>query len=96
MATSEALPERLDVVAVGPHPDDLELLCGGTLARLVRQGYRVRQFTAEAGGFWIDPQGEAGATAATELVIGLRMPGDATEHDADQADEKIFQRIGRQ
>lgn len=34
-------PERLDVVAVAPHPDDLEILCGGTLAKLVKQGYRV-------------------------------------------------------
>lgn len=33
--------DHLDVLAVGPHPDDLEILCGGTLARLVRQGYRV-------------------------------------------------------
>src|SRR5690242_20350530 len=33
--------DRLDVLAVGPHPDDLEITCGGTLARLVRQGYRV-------------------------------------------------------
>lgn len=33
--------DRLDVVAVAPHPDDLEILCGGTLAKLVRQGYRV-------------------------------------------------------
>jgi bacillithiol biosynthesis deacetylase BshB1 len=33
--------ERLDVLAVGPHPDDLEITCGGTLAQLVRQGYRV-------------------------------------------------------
>ncbi len=33
--------ERLDVVAVAPHPDDLEILCGGTLARLVQQGHRV-------------------------------------------------------
>ncbi len=33
--------ERLDVVAIGPHPDDLEITCGGTLARLVKQGYRV-------------------------------------------------------
>src|SRR4051794_25877643 len=34
-------PDRLDVVAVAPHPDDLEITCGATLAKLVRQGYRV-------------------------------------------------------
>ena len=35
------LPEPLDVIAVGAHPDDVEIGCGGTLARLVEQGYRV-------------------------------------------------------
>jgi bacillithiol biosynthesis deacetylase BshB1 len=34
-------PEALDVIAVGAHPDDVEIACGGTLAKLVRQGYRV-------------------------------------------------------
>lgn len=33
--------QRLDVVAVGAHPDDVEIVCGGTLARLAQQGYRV-------------------------------------------------------
>ncbi len=32
---------QLDVIAVGAHPDDGEIACGGTLARLARQGYRV-------------------------------------------------------
>ncbi len=32
---------QLDVIAVGAHPDDVEIACGGTLARLARQGYRV-------------------------------------------------------
>ena len=35
------LPDPFDVVAVGAHPDDVEIACGGTLARLVEQGYRV-------------------------------------------------------
>lgn len=32
---------QLDVIAVGAHPDDVEIGCGGTLARLARQGYKV-------------------------------------------------------
>jgi LmbE family N-acetylglucosaminyl deacetylase len=36
----DAFP-KLDVIAVGAHPDDVEIACGGTLARLVQQGYRV-------------------------------------------------------
>lgn len=40
-AQSHELPEPLDVIAVGAHPDDVEIACGGTLARLVQQGYRV-------------------------------------------------------
>lgn len=32
---------RLDVIAVGAHPDDAEIACGGTLAKLVKQGYKV-------------------------------------------------------
>lgn len=32
---------QTDVLAIGAHPDDIELSCGGTIAKLVRQGYKV-------------------------------------------------------
>ena len=32
---------QLDVLAVGAHTDDVEIACGGTIARLVEQGHRV-------------------------------------------------------
>lgn len=35
------MEETLDVIAVGAHPDDVEIAVGGTLASMVRQGYRV-------------------------------------------------------
>lgn len=35
------MDEQLDVIAVGAHPDDVEIGCGGTLASLVQKGYRV-------------------------------------------------------
>jgi N-acetylglucosamine malate deacetylase 1 len=47
--TEESAVERLDVVAVAPHPDDLEISCGGTLAKLVQQGYRVGIFDLTTG-----------------------------------------------
>src|SRR5436305_537042 len=40
-------PEKLDVLAVGAHPDDLEITCGGTPAKLVKQGHSVFPFDAE-------------------------------------------------
>jgi len=35
------LVDSLDVLAVGAHPDDVELACGGTLIKLVSLGYKV-------------------------------------------------------
>lgn len=46
---SEITNERLDVIAVGAHPDDLEIICGGTLAVLVKQGYRVGMLDLTSG-----------------------------------------------
>src|SRR5581483_5360208 len=49
MSADQPVPDRLDVVAVAPHPDDLEIVCGGTLAKLVKQGYKVGMFDLTTG-----------------------------------------------
>src|SRR3954449_9218551 len=41
MAMAEVSEVELDLIAVGAHPDDIEIACGGTLASLVHKGYKV-------------------------------------------------------
>lgn len=36
----------MNILAIGAHPDDVEVLCGGTLAKYAKQGHKV--FTATA------------------------------------------------
>jgi LmbE family N-acetylglucosaminyl deacetylase len=38
---AEPAETSLDIIAVGAHPDDVEIACGGTLARLASKGYKV-------------------------------------------------------
>jgi bacillithiol biosynthesis deacetylase BshB1 len=32
---------NVDVLVIGAHPDDIELACGGTVAKLVKEGYKI-------------------------------------------------------
>ena len=43
------MSRKLRVMAVGPHPDDLEVLCGGTLALYAKQGHEVFMYYATDG-----------------------------------------------
>ena len=49
----------VDLLAIAAHPDDVELTCGGTLAKAVRQGYKVGILDLAAG--------EAGTRGSAEL-----------------------------
>ena len=40
----------MDILAIGAHPDDVELGCGGLLIKSARQGHNVHIYTATRGG----------------------------------------------
>jgi len=53
--------EKLDILAVGAHPDDIELGCGGTVISHVEQGFNV--------GLLDLTQGELGTRGSAELRL---------------------------
>jgi N-acetylglucosamine malate deacetylase 1 len=63
--------QRLDVIAVGAHPDDVEIACGGTLAKLVRQGYRVGIIDLTDGEPTPDSPGPATRLAEADAAAGV-------------------------
>src|ERR1700730_8453338 len=40
---------KLDLLAIAPHPDDVELTCGGTLLKAAEQGYKTGILDLTAG-----------------------------------------------
>ncbi len=62
----------VDLLAIAAHPDDVELTCGGTLAKAVLQGYRVGILDLAAG-----EAGTRGSAAlrAKEAAAGARALG---------------------
>jgi LmbE family N-acetylglucosaminyl deacetylase len=60
---------------VAPHPDDLEIACGGTLAKLVLQGYRVGMIDLTTGE--PTPRGSEALRAqeaeSARLILGVHV-----------------------
>ncbi len=77
---------KLDVLAIGSHPDDVELGCGGTLALLSRQGLKV--------GILHLTRGEAGTRGTveerrTEAVEAARILGATAVELMDCGDGRL-------
>ena len=59
----------MNVLAIGAHPDDVELLCGGTLALYAEQGHRIS--------IAIATNGEVGSSHGTRAEIAERRHAEA-------------------
>ena len=64
------------VLAVGAHPDDLEILCGGTLARFVAEGHSVvmcHVSDGNCGSFEIEPP-QLARVRSEEAAVAAAVP----------------------
>ena len=76
--------DRVDVLAVAAHRDDVELTCGGTLLRCVEQGYRTAVIDLTEGEMGTRGSAELRAEEAARAaeVLGLAVRRNAGLPDA--------------
>ncbi len=66
-------PYGIDVLAFGPHPDDIEIFCGGVVIALASLGYRVGTVDLTRGELASQgtPEGRAKEAEAGAAVMGI-------------------------
>lgn len=75
---------KLDLLAIAPHPDDVELTCGGTLLKMADAGYRtgILDLTQGETGTRGTPQLRAREAARAAKILGVRIRRNAGLPDA--------------
>jgi len=94
--------EKIDVLAIGAHPDDVELGCGGTVALLAEQGLRVGLLhltRGEAGtrGSGEEREAEARAAAAAlgAVAVDFLDCGDGSLRRGEAEEDALIEKIRR-
>jgi len=63
----------VDILAIGAHPDDVELGCGGLLIKAARHGHNVYMYTLTRGGASGDPEQRAQEARDSARFIGAKQ-----------------------
>ncbi len=91
---------KLDVLAIGSHPDDVELGCGGTLALLAKQGKKVGILHLTRGergtrGTVEERQQEAedAAKALGAVEVGFLDCGDGAFRTGEAEEDALIERL---
>jgi len=96
------MTQGTDLLAIGAHPDDVELTCGGTLIKAARQGYRtgvVDLTGGETGTHGSRSVRQREAEAAAELMgVAIRVNAglrDAGLHNTDATRRGVVELLRR-
>lgn len=81
--------DTVDLLAIVAHPDDAELLCGGTLRKSADQGYKtgILDLTGGETGSWGNPQTRSVEAESAARILGLHdrqnagLPDGALQND---------------
>jgi N-acetylglucosamine malate deacetylase 1 len=75
---------KLDLLAIAPHPDDVELTCGGTLLKMADAGYRtgILDLTQGETGTRGTPEVRAREAARAAKILGVQTRRNAGLPDA--------------
>lgn len=63
----------MKILAIGAHPDDIELGCGGTLIKAARGGHEVYMYTLTRGGASGDPKQRSDELLRSSKFIGAKQ-----------------------
>lgn len=63
----------MNILAIGPHPDDIEIGCGGTLIKYAQKGHHVYMLVLTDGSFGGDPQVRRQEQEAAAAFIGVKQ-----------------------
>src|ERR1700730_100085 len=76
---------KLDLLAIAAHPDDVELICGGTLIKAAQQGHATGALDLTAGemGTRGTPETRAKESARASKILGLKWRGILGVPDSD-------------
>ncbi len=76
-------PPPLDLLAIGSHPDDIEISCGGTLAVAARQGFRTGILDLTRGELATngDPETRSRESEEAARILGVALRSNAALPD---------------
>lgn len=89
----------LQILAIGAHPDDVEISCGGTLAVAVKEGYSVGILDLTKGELstngTVEERAAEAAEAARLLGVGSRRNAELPDGGIDPLDPEQTRRVVR-
>ncbi|MCX7879911.1 MAG: bacillithiol biosynthesis deacetylase BshB1 [Ignavibacteria bacterium] len=80
----------VDVLAFGSHPDDIEISCGGSIAKLAYEGYKIAVVDMTPGQFGTrgNPELRIAEAEAASKVLGLAFRENLELEDGNLAPDK--------